>query len=155
MNTRDTSVAEDRSEIEQLLFRYAHTFDAGDFDGFAALFATGTLHLTGIGPPATGVAEVLAFLDSRVIMYDGVPRTNHLIHNSLIDVAPDRASATAASYVQVIQSIPGGPIETIVTGIYHDELRRDDATGWRFHTRRAEGSLNGNLRNHLRSQRST
>lgn len=149
-----TEIAGDRSEIQQLLFRYAHTFDFGDFDGFAALFANGTLHLEGVGPPATGVDEVRALLDRRVILYDGIPRTNHLIHNSLIDVADDRETARAASYVQVLQGLPDGSIQTIATGVYRDELRRDGST-WHFHHRHTTGSLIGDLRHHLRSFKST
>lgn len=76
----ESTVANARGEIQQLLHRYAHAFDAGEFAAFAALFEHGTLHLQGVSPPVSGIEEVLAMIECRVILYDGVPRTNHLIH---------------------------------------------------------------------------
>ena len=151
MSTALTS--EDRWAIEQLLHSYAHYFDFGDFDAFAELFANGTLHLRGIWPPANGVEAVREMLDTRVILYDGSPRTNHLLHNSLVEPGDDGRTARARTYVQVLQGVEDFPIQTIATGVYHDLLtRRDDGT-WEFTERTAEGSLAGDLSRHLRSRR--
>jgi hypothetical protein len=43
----------DVEAIRRLHHTYASTFDSGDFDGFAALFEHGTLHLRGVDDPAT------------------------------------------------------------------------------------------------------
>lgn len=145
--------SDDRWAVQQLLNSYAHHFDSGDFDAFAELFANGTLHLRGVWQPAHGVAEVREMLDTRVILYDGSPRTNHLLHNSLVEPGDDGRTARARTYVQVLQGVEDFPIQTIATGVYHDLLtRRDDGT-WEFTERTAEGSLAGDLSRHLRSRR--
>ena len=151
MSTRLSS--DDRWAIEHLLNSYAHHFDSGDFDAFAALFANGTLHLRGVWQPARGVEAVREMLDARVILYDGSPRTNHLLHNSLVEASADGRTARARTYVQVLQGVDGFPIQTIATGVYDDLLtRRDDGT-WEFTERTAEGGLAGDLSRHLRSLR--
>ena len=119
----------DIEAIRRLHHTYAYTFDGGDFDAFAALFEHGTLHLKGVDDPATGATAVRRLIDRCVILYDGVPATNHLMHNLVVDVADDGETARASTYVQVIQGLPDFPPQTIATGIYRDVLRRRDGSG--------------------------
>lgn len=135
--------------IQRLLNEYAYAFDSGDFDRFAALFEHGTLHLQGVWPAATGSAAVRELLDNRVILYDGSPRTNHLMHNVIVDVDEGSGTATASVYVQVLQALDDFPIQTVATGIYRDRLRLA-GDGWQFVERVAHGSLRGDLSRHLR-----
>jgi SnoaL-like domain len=137
-----------RAQIMNLMNLYAHRFDDADFEGFAALFAHGALHL-GVVAPMAGAEEVLGFIRERVILYDGSPRTNHLIHNPVIEVADGGREATARSYVQILQGVPGRPIETIGTGRYHDRFVQT-AGEWRFEERVGLGSLRGDFSHHLR-----
>ena len=143
-------MASDIEQIRQLHHTYAYTFDGGDFDAFAALFEHGTLHLTGVDDPATGSAAVRRLIDRCVILYDGKPATNHLMHNLVVDVDGD--TARASTYVQVLQGGPDFPLQTIATAIYHDVLHRHDGT-WTFAERVTEGSLRGDLSRHLRRRR--
>ena len=53
-----------------------------------------------------------------MILYDGVPATNHLMHNLVVDVADDGETARAPTYVHLIQGLPDFPPQTIATGIY-------------------------------------
>jgi hypothetical protein len=78
-------VTSDIEEIRRLHHTYAYLFDSGDFDGFAALFEHGTLHLRGVDDPATGSVAVRRLIDRCVILYDGTPATNHLMHNLVVD----------------------------------------------------------------------
>src|SRR5262245_56261912 len=103
-------------EIERLIHEYAHRFDAADLDGFAELFANGTLVLTHIAPPATGAEAVRATMEQLVIMYDGSPLTNHIMNNVIIDVAPGGTEATACSYVQILQATRDFPLQILATG---------------------------------------
>jgi hypothetical protein len=143
-------VSSDIEAIRRLHHEYAYTFDGGDLDGFAALFEHGTLHLRGVDDPATGSAAVRRLVERCVIMYDGIPATNHLMHNLVVDVDGDEARAS--TYVQVLQGLPDFPPQTIATGIYRDVLRRRDGA-WTFSERSIDGSLRGDLSRHLRPRR--
>jgi hypothetical protein len=138
----------EETSILKLMHGYAHKFDDADFEGFAQLFSRGTLEFRGLGPPMIGPEAVLSFIRSRVILYDGRPCTNHLMHNALIDVAPDGKTAAARSYVQILQSVPDFPIQTIGTGRYLDRFAADEG-GWHFVERVGIGSLRGDFSRHL------
>ena len=69
--------------------------------------------------------------------------------NMLIDVADDRSSATARSYVQVLHGLAGHPIATIATAFYDDRYVRIDGR-WRFESRVATASLVGDMSTHVR-----
>jgi ketosteroid isomerase-like protein len=145
-------VDRDIEEIRQLHHAYAYTFDSGDFDAFAALFEHGTLHLRGVDDPATGAAAVRRLVDRCVILYDGSPATNHLMHNLVVEVDGGGEIARTSTYVQVLQGLPDFPLQTIATGIYRDVLRRRDGA-WTFAERVTDGSLRGDLSRHLRRRR--
>ena len=142
----------DLEEIQRLHHEYAYRFDGGDFDGFAALFEHGTLDLRGVDDPATGSAAVRRLIDRCVILYDGIPATNHLMHNLVVDVGEDGETARASTYVQVLQGLPDFPLQTIVTGIYRDVLRKRDGR-WTFAERAIDGSLRGDVSRHLRRRK--
>ena len=139
----------DRRDIERLMHLYAHRIDAADFDGFAELFAHGSLHLRGLSPPAEGRDAVRELVGRVVILHDGSPRTNHVMANILIDVADDRRSATARSYVQVLHGLAGNPIAPIATAFYDDRYVRIDDQWW-FESRVATASLVGDMSTHVR-----
>jgi hypothetical protein len=142
----------DVRDIERLIHLYAHRIDAGDIDGFAALFEHGTLHFRGLAPPATGSDDVRELISGLVILYDGSPRTKHMMANTIIDVADDRASAIGRTCVQILHGLPGEPITTIATAVYDDTFVRRDGTWW-FGTRVARASLVGDMTTHLRLAR--
>ena len=141
-------MADARDQILNLMYLYAHRFDDAEFEDFAALFERGSVDL-GVERPLKGAEEVLRFVSERVILYDGSPCTNHLIHNPLIQVEDGGFEATARSYVQILQGVPGRPIEIIATGRYQDRFVAE-AGEWRFAERTGRGSLRGDFSRHLR-----
>lgn len=142
-------MADSRAEISDLMHLYAHRFDDGDFEGFAKLFDRGTFNLKGAGPPMIGAAQVLDFVRRRVILYDGSPRTNHLMHNPVIVLSEDGRDATARSYVQILQEAPDFPLQIIGTGRYYDRFVQEKGE-WRFEERTGVASLRGDFSRHLR-----
>jgi hypothetical protein len=143
------SDADDRWEILQLIHRYSHAVDSGDFDTFADLFSKGTF--TSVGRSMRGRDEVKHHAVTSVLLYDGSPRTNHFVENPLIEIAPDRRSARATSYVQVLQEVlPDFPLQTIATARYRDTFGRDE-DGWHFTERVAEAVFLGDLSHHTRA----
>lgn len=137
--------------IQELMHLYAWRFDGGDLEGFAALFERGTLRFEGMGE-LTGSREVLDFIDRMVMLYNGKPRTNHLMNNVIIHVDEGGETATATSYVTVLQALPDFPLQPIATGRYADRFARTDGR-WHFADRLATRSLPGDLSRHLRLER--
>jgi SnoaL-like domain len=125
-------VSEDYEAIRRLSCDYTFLLDAGDFDGVAELLAEAELQpvMRGVvSEPVVGAAAIRAFYADQVVLYDGDPRTRHLISNHAISVTGDEA--TARCYFTVLIKPPGEPYQTVVGGQYRDRFVRRDGT-WRF-----------------------
>ena len=142
------SAAAARQAIAGLVFAYAERLDAGDLAGVAALFRAAT-YRGAQGGVYQGAEAVRAVLTSRVILYDGIPRTRHVTTNLVIDVDASAAVATARSVFTVLQGTDGLPLQPIVAGRYHDRFVRE-VDGWRFDDRLIHMDLIGDLSRHLR-----
>ncbi len=130
--------------ITRMIHRYCELFDAGDFDGYAAQFEHGSLN--GRSP---GAAELRQWLDDHIILYDGSPRTKHLVTNLVVDVDEEGDAATARCYVTMLQALPGGPLELAGAAEYHDRFERVDGT-WRWAARDVVSPLGGDSSRHIR-----
>ncbi len=140
-----------RDEISDLIFAYAERMDQGDFAGVGALFEHASYGAAD-APPLRGASAVGKILGELVILYeDGTPRTKHVTTNLMIALGPNEDTASARSYFSVLQGVPGAPLQTIVSGRYHDRFERTPA-GWRFAERRVFMDLVGDLSRHLRSR---
>lgn len=134
--------------ITALVMAYAERLDAGDLDGVAALFAHATWRSSAGGEPRRGTAAVRRVYDG-VILYDGSPRTRHVVSNLVIDVVYP-GHATVRSYFTVFQTLPGFPLQAIAAGRYHDAFECADGS-WRFADRLILLDLPGDLSRHLRA----
>jgi hypothetical protein len=132
--------------VARLVHAYAERLDAGDLDGVAELFAGATWR-SDRGSGRRGTVEVRRAYDP-VILYDGSPRTRHVISNLVIEPAADTAAARCC--FTVMQEPPGQRLQVILAGRYHDrfELHRSQ---WRFADRHIRVDLIGELRWHMRS----
>lgn len=138
----------DLEDITALVNSYADLLDGGDLDGVAALFADATWRSAATGAPLRG-ADVRKVYD-RVVLYDGVPRTKHLLTNLTIAVDASGDTANGQCYFTVLQGVvPGEPIQVILSGRYVDRYRKVDG-GWRFADRLFVTDLTGDLRAHFR-----
>lgn len=136
-------------EIPNLLYRHAEAFDAGRLDDAAAAFDHG--RLVASGQVVQGREAIVAFWRRWVRLYDdGTPRTRHLIHNPIIELAPDGASARCRSVWTLLQQVqPGEPPRLLASGRYEDELVVVDGA-WQFKQRRYAGiDMAGDLESHL------
>ncbi|MFB7911589.1 nuclear transport factor 2 family protein [Kitasatospora sp. NPDC056076] len=134
--------------VENLIARYAELVDDGDFAGLGELLADAVF--TGSGEPLRGRAEIERMFRETVIRYeDGTPRTQHVTTNLAVDVDPAAGTATARSYVTVLQALPGLPLQPIAAGRYHDRFEHRDGA-WRFAARRVRITLVGDVSRHLR-----
>jgi len=118
------------TQITNLLYRYAECIDAGDLPGAAALFEHARIKIG--GQDTVDAARLLAIWKSLIVLHpDGTPRTKHVTTNPIIEIDEDAGTASCRSYYTVLQQIDGFPLQTIVTGRYHDRFERVDGR-WRF-----------------------
>jgi 3-phenylpropionate/cinnamic acid dioxygenase small subunit len=140
----------DRDEISALVYRYAELLDGGDLDGVTDMFADATWRSAANGTVLRTRDEVHAVYD-RVILYDGVPRTRHLMDNLIIDLVDGADEAAGRCYYTVLQGgEPGTPIAPILAGRYVDRYQRGPG-GWRFADREFHVDLTGDPSRHFRS----
>ncbi len=138
----DASIA-----IPNLLHIYAELIDAADFVGAARLFRHGAV-VTG-GRRIEGEEAIVAMWRSWMRLYDGKPRTRHIMTNPIILLSDDGQSATCRSQWTVLQATEGYPLQAVATGRYHDRFRRIDGQ-WCFVERDyAQVDLTGDLSAHL------
>lgn len=141
-------MSEPHEAIRRLMNEYCFRVDAGDFEGFAELFAHGTWWVRGDpAGGATGAAAVRKRL-ANVIRYDGKPNTKHIMTNVQIDVDEHGGHASAQCYITVMQAVPPAfPLQAIFSGHYHDRFERIQGT-WRFARREISPDLLGDLSRH-------
>ena len=133
--------------IQKLIYSYPRNLDAGKLDGVGQLFASATVHFEGRDDPVVNdPAEVTAMFRNFLRLYDGIPRTRHLICNLIVE--PESATAaTATSTVLVVQAAPDLPLQPIITGDYRDRFEKCDGK-WCFTERYITNDLFGNLSAH-------
>lgn len=133
--------------IQKLIHAYPRCIDSGDLEGLGRLFANAVVHFEGRETPvASDAAEVTRMFAEFVRLYDGIPRTRHLMCNLIIE--PESAvSATATCTVLVVQATPDLPLQPIITGDYRDRFEKVDGR-WRFAERFITNDLFGNLSAH-------
>ena len=147
MNLPEQTEADERA-VAALVHEYARLLDDGDLDGVAALFEYATWRSTETGQTLQGAREVRRVYD-RVMLYDGSPRTKHLITNLVVELI-DSSTANAHCYFTVLQGItPGERIDVILSGRYLDQFKKVDGR-WRFADRLFRSDLIGDLSRHFR-----
>jgi len=134
--------------ISALIHRYAELIDTGDLAGVGELFEDAT-YRSDRGGLYRGAAAVRDVLQSKVRLYDGIPRTKHVTTNVVIEVDETNDAATSRSYYTVLQATDGLSLQPIIAGRYHDRFTRVGST-WRFSDRLVFIDLVGDLSQHLR-----
>jgi hypothetical protein len=139
----------DRDEITALVNRYGELIDTGDIDGVVAMFAHATWRSAATGNVLRTPDEIRAVYD-RIVLYDGVPRTRHLMTNVTIDLADGDDDASGRCTYTVLQEVqPGGPIEIVVVGRYEDRYHRGP-DGWHLTDRLFHVDLAADQSRHFR-----
>ncbi|MCM8554301.1 MULTISPECIES: nuclear transport factor 2 family protein [Streptomyces] len=147
-----SALSSDR-QIENLIVRYSHLVDEGNFAEFGALFdeadfVFGELTLRG----GKAIEDLIG--STLVVHEDGTPRTRHITTNILIEVDEANGSAVARSYYNILQTAPDLlPLQVVGGGRYSDRfVRRNDA--WHFARREVTIDFTGDTRFHLKGQQS-
>jgi 3-phenylpropionate/cinnamic acid dioxygenase small subunit len=135
--------------ITALMYRYAESIDAADFEGIGEVFADAVMTNEGTDDELRG-GEAISRLYQRTnrVHDDGTLRTRHLTGNVFVDVDEDADTATARSSFVVFQQTATLPLQPIVTGRYRDRFARVDGV-WRFAQRHMIVDHIGDVREHL------
>ena len=129
MNRSEQIAAE--HECARLIYLYAQTLDAYDYDGFVRLWADDGVWVTLKGPQS-GHAEIRSYLDAR----PPGQVARHVVSNVVVDVL-DANRARGRSYYAFFPGTPSksGRLAILggaaLMGEYNDEFRLT-ADGWRF-----------------------
>jgi len=137
----------DQLAITALINSYAMAVDEGRIADVAVLFDKAEFRIEGL-VTVTG-SEGVAELFSGIILYDdGTPRTRHMVTNLDVAVSETGDTATAQSYLTVLQQAGNAPLQAIFSGIYRDRFSKDRG-GWHFRHRMISGVLFGDMSRHL------
>lgn len=122
---------EDLAEIHQLFVDYGHHLDAGDFAGYADLFAAdGEVRLGPMGS-AKGRDEIRSLMEAALAGMVGT--SYHVITSPRVQIDGD--TATSEVMWTVVQHGPDGTPVVPMIGRHRDELVRENGR-WRFRLRR-------------------
>ncbi len=132
----DSQLLADRTEIADLLHRYAHAVDRQDWELLTTCFTDdATVDYSASGAPAGTFVE---FRDWMAKTMPGFIMTQHFVTNSLVTVTGDEADGRAYFYNPMTMGDgKGGVMYIIVGGYYVDRFRRTP-DGWRIAHRKEE-----------------
>ncbi|QBS39580.1 nuclear transport factor 2 family protein [Nocardia sp. CS682] len=128
----------DRLEIQDLMVRYSHAVDTGQWDLLDDIF-TEDAHIdyTAMGGPAGDVAATKKFLAA---MLPNFPAFQHLISNSSITLDGDTATGRTMCHNPMMLSGGDGPPSLMLCGLWYlDTFARVDGQ-WRIARRVEEKS---------------
>jgi hypothetical protein len=127
---------EDRLAIPDLLSRYCYAMDASRADLTIDLFTDdATLH-TAVGE-AEGRAGILEWIEGRLKMRAPEFQVGHYLLNTLVAATGPNSAKVRSMLLYTRQRRDGAAsAELLGTGIYEDEVRKDEGR-WRFSARRA------------------
>ncbi len=126
--------AEDRLDIQELLARYAWTFDMGDADGFCACFTPDAeLCEDAFDEPDRWIGEAgLRAMAEFFFSRPSFPGRQHHVSHIMIDGSGDIATVKSFCFVTDCKGEPPYPIR--FAGHYLDQVVRTH-DGWRFKSR--------------------
>ncbi|PZR27562.1 MAG: nuclear transport factor 2 family protein [Citrobacter freundii] len=133
-------------QILNLIGRYTHYLDQGNFEKVGELFADGKIIAP--GNVMEGKETIARQLAQNLQVYaEGTPRTAHVTTNTVLDIQEDEA--TAVSYMTIFQQDAERdfPLQPIAIGRYHDVFKKADGK-WHFSVRELVITLVGDLSHH-------
>lgn len=124
-------VAVDRSEVADLLARYAIALDTRDWELLARCFTPDATYRFAHTGDVTGAAEIVAVCRRSLEPLDA---SQHLVGAASIEVDGDRARSRCPFQAQHVRGGLDGGRLYVVAGTYLDELLRTEH-GWRIERR--------------------
>jgi hypothetical protein len=124
-----------RGDLVELIARYSHLLNGGEFDRLETVFTEDASFLTpgrdaAMPVPVVGAAAIRAAVEQRYTKVGIGMQLRHVITATVIDQLGER-KASAHSLLVLVATRRGGAAELRGSGVYHDRFVREDA-GWRF-----------------------
>ena len=124
----------DKLAIHELLSRAAYSFDERQLDVLERCFtvaATMLVNITGIGEvgPFEGREAIMKLMSETLAAQTDVRR--HVISNFFFEAEGKNAATVVSSLV--VSSVENGEINVIISGIYRDDVVKDDGNWWISH----------------------
>jgi 3-phenylpropionate/cinnamic acid dioxygenase small subunit len=140
--------ADDRIDIENLIFRYARYVDTAQYEALGALFTDAVITANKTSERFSGAAQVRDYWRmSNKRFEDGTPKTHHVVTNLEFSGAA-MGEVHVKSCFTVLQATGAIALQPIACGRYDDVFDRGPA-GWRFRSKHIEVTLLGNMSDHL------
>lgn len=142
--------AVDYFSIQNLLNRYFHYVDTGDFERCGQLFAKANLIYVQSGKVYSkdpiGVAKQM---QSFVKLYgeDQTPQTHHHSGNMIIEQNDEKSVHTSCSAI-IYQSTKSLPFQAIASASYEDRFEKS-LDGWVYTQRKMKLNFTGDMSHHL------
>jgi hypothetical protein len=134
MSDHPPASAEDKVLIQELLARYAWSFDTGDVEGFVACFAQDAVLCEDVFEEVdrwTGRDEIRGMAE-RFFSHPGFPGRQHHASQVLIEGSAERCRVRAFCFV--IEPRPDQPCLVLFSGYYDDVVVKVDGR-WLFRER--------------------
>jgi 3-phenylpropionate/cinnamic acid dioxygenase small subunit len=141
--------SDDRTAIENLIFRYARYVDTAQYEALGALFTDATITANKTTQQFVGATAVRDYWRmSNKRFAEGTPRTHHVVTNLEFEAGPQQGTVLVRSCFTVFQATGSIPLQPIACGRYQDVFDRGP-DGWRFRSKHIEVTLLGNMSDHL------
>ncbi len=143
--------ADDYFAIQNLINRYFHYVDTGNFDDCGALFKEADLYYptsqTTLSKDPEGVAKLMR---SYVKLYGEAqtPLTRHHSGNIIIEPVSE-TDATAQCSAIIFQATKELSFKAIAEASYQDRFHKNDAGEWHFVFRETTLNFIGDMQHHL------
>jgi 3-phenylpropionate/cinnamic acid dioxygenase small subunit len=139
---------DDRTAIENLIFRYARYVDTAEYENLGNLFADAAITANKTTEIFRGAAAVTAYWRmSNKRFANGFPNTHHVVTNLEFEF-PAPSAVTVRSCFTVLQATDRIALQPIACGRYLDTFDQGPL-GWRFRTKHIEVTLLGDMSDHL------
>ena len=140
--------SDDRTAIENLIFRYARYVDTAQYEALGALFTDAAITANKTTQVFAGAAAVRDYWRmSNKRFAEGTPRTHHVVSNLEFEPAAT-GQVLVRSCFTVLQATGTIPLQPIACGRYEDLFDQGPA-GWRFRSKHIEVTLLGDMSDHL------
>ena len=139
---------DDRTAIENLIYRYARYVDTAEYESLGSLFADAIITANKTTEVFKGAAAVTSYWRmSNKRFANGFPNTHHVVTNLEFE-SPGLGAATVRSCFTVFQATDLIALQPIACGRYLDTFDRGPH-GWRFLSKHIEVTLLGDMSDHL------
>ena len=139
----------DRLEIQQLMTTYSNAIDRRDFDWLDTVFTPDAyIDYRAMGGIDGRYPEVKAWLGPALKSF---PHYYHLIANTEVVLAGDKATATTVCFNPMEVPLPEGGSQVMFLGLWYVDKLVRTSDGWRIGERVEESCYQHNVPAHVRA----